>query len=106
MNDLVRFLAEGTHPVVVGGSDQTPKDLQRRIEELQYVFVRFTDTRGGTELGIPVDNSATGLAGADFEQGSGTVHVEGNLTLDYVPVRCIADIDLATMTGIGHLEIR
>ena len=30
---------------------------------------------------------------------------EGNLTLNYVKVRCIADIDLETLTGHGHLEI-
>ncbi|MGH9754837.1 MAG: hypothetical protein ACREA2_18830, partial [Blastocatellia bacterium] len=41
---------------------------------------------------------------ADFDNGGGTVHVEGNLTLDYVKVRGIADINLATQEGKGHLE--
>jgi hypothetical protein len=31
------------------------------------------------------------------------IHVEGELTLDYVRVRCIADVDLATLEGTGHL---
>ena len=30
--------------------------------------------------------------------------VVGDLTLNFVKVRCIADIDLALFTGEGHLE--
>jgi hypothetical protein len=30
----------------------------------------------------------------------------GDLILDYVPVTCIARIDLTTMQGVGHLELR
>jgi hypothetical protein len=41
---------------------------------------------------------------ADFENGSGIVHLEGGLTLDYVKVRYIADIDFKTLEGTGHLE--
>ena len=33
------------------------------------------------------------------------VHVEGTLTLNYVPVRCVADIDLATLNGTGQLVV-
>lgn len=43
------------------------------------------------------------LSEADFENGTGSVHVEGPLTLDYVPVKCVADIDLQTLEGQGHL---
>ena len=34
-----------------------------------------------------------------------TVRVCGELTLDYVPVRVIADIELPSMKGKGHLEV-
>jgi hypothetical protein len=40
---------------------------------------------------------------ADFKNGNGTVHVEESLTLDYVKVICIADVDLSTLEGKGHL---
>jgi hypothetical protein len=30
-------------------------------------------------------------------------HLEGGLTLNYVKVRCIADIDLQTLQGKGYL---
>jgi hypothetical protein len=43
------------------------------------------------------------LSRADFENQTGTVHLEGDLTLDYVKVRCVADIDLQTFNGQGHL---
>jgi hypothetical protein len=29
----------------------------------------------------------------------------GDLTLDYVPVTCVARVDLATLDGTGRLEI-
>jgi hypothetical protein len=32
------------------------------------------------------------------------VHLVGGLTLNYVKVRSIADIDLGTLAGQGHLE--
>jgi hypothetical protein len=43
------------------------------------------------------------LGTADFGNQTGTVHLEGDLTLDYVKVRCIADIDLQTLNGKGRL---
>ena len=69
-----------------------------------FVHVKFTDTRGGTELGFQVDAQASDVTQADFERGTGRIHVEGGLTLNYQKVRCVADLDLATLTGEGHLE--
>ena len=51
-----------------------------------------------------MDHEACDLRQADFENGVGTVHLEGALTLDYVKVRCIADINLKTLEGTGRLE--
>ncbi len=105
MDELVQRLAEGDHPVTVGGPQPSLQELRKRIEEIGYAFIKFTDTRGGTDLGVRVDKAATDVSQADFESGSGTVHVEGTLTLNYVKVRCVADIDLATLNGTGHLVI-
>jgi hypothetical protein len=33
------------------------------------------------------------------------VHLEGSLVVNYDPVRCIADIDLATLEGTGRLAL-
>ena len=103
MFDLVQYLADGSHPVIVGGPQPSLDDLKERLTTMRYAFVKFTDTQGGTDLGVEVDAQATDLSGADFEHATGTVHVEGTLTLDFVPVRCVADIDLATMAGSGRL---
>lgn len=69
------------------------------------MFVKFTDTDGGTDLGVRLEKSTTDLSRANFAEGSGIVHIEGTLTFSYVKVRCVADIDLATLAGTGHLVI-
>lgn len=105
MDQLVERLSLGEHPIMIGGPNPSLQELQHRIQDIGYVFIKFTDTRGGTDLGIRVDRSATKGEQADFERGQGVVHIEGTLTLNYVKVRCVADIDLATLHGTGHLVI-
>lgn len=103
-DDLVKFLSEGDHPVEAGlRPEKTAKYFKEAIDR-EYVHVKFTDTRGGTELGMRLDKEASDFAGADFDKGTGNVHLEGGLTLNYVKVRCVADIDLKTLEGKGHLE--
>jgi hypothetical protein len=106
MNELTERLATGDHPVTVGGPQPSLEELQNRVEEIGWVHIKFTDTRGGTDLGIRLDREASDVTKADFENGTGTLHVEGNLTLNNDPVRLIADIDLATLDGTGHLVLR
>jgi len=105
MDDLVKRLSEGDHPVTVGGPKPSLEEFQKRVEDMGYVFIKFTGTRGGTDLGVRVDKSATDLSQTNFTQRSGTAHIEGTLTLNYVKVRCIADIDLASLNGTGHLVV-
>ena len=105
MNELVQRLSEGEHPIKVGGPQPSLVELQKRVIDLKYVFIKFTGTLGGTDLGVRVDSASTDLSQANFEQGSGSIHIEGTLTLNYVKVRCIADIDLSTLKGTGHLLV-
>lgn len=102
MDDLVERLAQGDHPVIASRA-KTPAELKQSIDR-GYVLIKFTDTRGGTELGIRLEG-APDLSQADFEQGTGTVPLAGNLTLNYVKVRCICSVDLATLQGQGHLQV-
>jgi hypothetical protein len=106
MNELTERLSAGDHPVVVGGPEPSVEELQNRIEEIGWVFIKFTGTRGGTDLGMRPDREACDLSAADFENGTGTMHLEGTLTLNNDPVRLFADLDLATLAGTGHLELR
>lgn len=103
MNMLVKKLEEGLHPVVFDCGSTNPSDLKKRLEEQKYVFITFTDTRGRTKLGVTIDQQATDISQVDFQKGVGSVHIEGTLVLDYTRVRCIADIDLTTFSGSGHL---
>jgi hypothetical protein len=104
MSDLVERLAKGDHPVTVGGPEPSAQRLKEAVER-GYVHVKFTDTKGGTDLGVSLDRAASAVDSADFDAGEGMVHIEGTLTLDYVPARCVADLDLATLEGTGHLVI-
>lgn len=104
MNDLVERLCEGQHPVEVSlRPERTVQALKERLD-LGYVHIRFTDTRGGTELGVAIDRQRTDLGSADFSGESGRLTVVGDLTLDFVPVRCIAEIELPSLRGVGRLE--
>jgi len=100
---LVEKLCKGKHPVEASlRPEKTIKAFKDRID-MGYVHIKFTGTKGGTELGIRIDQDSLDLSQADFENQSGIVHLEGGLTLDFVKVRCIADIDLQTLKGKGHL---
>jgi hypothetical protein len=105
MDELVQRLADGRHPVTVGGPQPSLAEFRRRVHELGYVFVKFTGTDGGTDLGVRLDLDASDMGSADFEQGTGTARVVGKLVLNDVPVRCVADIDLASLNGSGHLVV-
>lgn len=101
---LVDRLSGGEHAVVFSGRpERTAKALQARLD-MGYVHLTFTGTRGGTELGVRLDPAASDWTTANFENGTGSVRVAGSLTLDYVKVRCVASLDLATLAGTGRLE--
>jgi hypothetical protein len=105
MDELVRRLSTGEHPIEASLRPvRTAGELKARLE-MGYVHILFTDTQGGTELGVKVDPVATDQSAADFNAGTGTVRIVGSLSLNFVPVRCRAELDLATLTGKGHLEV-
>jgi uncharacterized protein YbdZ (MbtH family) len=100
---LVDKLCEGGHPVEAGLRPEKTVKLFKEALDRGYVHIKFTKTKGGTELGVRLDRDLCNLSEADFENGRGSVHLEGGLTLDYVKVKCVADLDLATLKGTGHL---
>jgi uncharacterized protein YbdZ (MbtH family) len=100
---LVDRLCEGDHPVEVGLRPEKTAKLFKEAIDHNYVHIKFTGTRGGTELGVRLDRHASDFSNADFENASGHAHVEGTLILDYVAVKCFADIDMSTLAGKGRL---
>jgi len=103
-DSLVNRLCRGDQPVEVSLRPEKTVAAFKAAIDRGYVHIKFTGTSGGTELGVRLDRAASKVTSADFDKGAGMVHVEGELTLDYVPVRCIADIDLASLSGSGRLQ--
>jgi uncharacterized protein YbdZ (MbtH family) len=101
---LVDRLSIGDHPVVVSLRPSASAKAFLEAIDTGYVRIKFTETKGGTELGVRVNKDLCDLQSANFEQAKGRGKVVGDLTLDYTKVRCIADIDLETLAGLGHLE--
>ena len=105
MNDLVQRLTQEQPVIVSLRPEATPERLKDAVGR-GYVHIKFTETRGGTELGIRLIQDLSDLSGANYEAGSGKIHIVGDLVLDYVPVRFHGDLDLGSMAGTGRLEIR
>jgi hypothetical protein len=104
MSELVQKLSRGEHPVEVSiRPDRTPEALKSCIDK-GYVHLKFTATRGGTDLYVPIVAEETDLTAANFANGEGDLKLVGKLTLDFIPVKCHARIDLKTMAGTGRLE--
>ncbi len=100
---LVERLSEGDHAVEVSLRPEKTFKLFKEAIDRDYVHVKFTQTKGGTEIGFRLDRANSDFSKANFEAGTGKAHLEGNLTLDYVKVKCIADIDLGMLSGTGRL---
>ena len=105
MNELVKRLSEGSHPVELVLRPEMTVEALKACLARRYVHVKFTATRGGTELGVKIDEVTSQRALAAVDGAADLIHISGELILDYVPVRCVADIDPATWQGTGHLEV-
>ena len=67
MNELTQRLASGDHAVTVGGAQPSLADMRRRVEEFGHLSIKFTETRGGTDLGMSLDRAGSDLSAADFD---------------------------------------
>lgn len=104
INELVDRLSKGEHEIVIGHRNESYSEIKERIQD-GYIHIKFTQTRGETELGINVDLSKTDFDELDFDNGVGILHIEGTTNLNYNDVRCIADIDLGKRKGTGYLVV-
>ena len=106
MSDLPTRLSQGNTKVTFRARRGDARAELKEAIDRKYVHVLFTETQGGTELGFQLDEAQSELTGADWERGEGTIRLVGDLKLDGVPVRCVAEIDLASVEGVGRLEVR
>ena len=106
MTDLPTRLSQGNTQVTFRARRGDARAELKEAIDRKYVHVLFTETQGGTELGFHLDEAASDLTGAQWERGEGTIRLAGDLKLDGVPMRCVAEIDLASVEGVGRLEPR
>lgn len=104
MSDLVQRLSTGRHPVEVSLRPERTMKIFKECLERGYVHVRFTATRGGTELGVPVDRERSDFTHANLDQETGHLTLVGELSLDFVRVRCVSKVELPGLSGEGWLE--
>jgi hypothetical protein len=97
MTPLVEKLTGGPHPVTLIRY-RSVSEVREAIDR-GVVLVKFTDTQGGTELGVWLDPAARATS-----LDHGEVELSGTLTLDYQPVKCTVRVDLGTLSGQGFLE--
>ena len=70
-NDLVSRLCEGDHPVEASlRPEKTVQIFKERID-MGHVHIKFTDTKGGTELGVRLDPDAIDQARPISSQARG-----------------------------------
>ena len=100
---LVERLSSGQHPVEAALRPERSAAALKQCIDREYLHIRFVEIGGHTELCINVDKAVSIIHLADFENERGTVHLEGELTLNHVRVRCIVDLDVATLCGMGYL---
>lgn len=104
MDSLVKRLSEGKHPVELESRTKEFSEIKERLNN-GFVFVTFTGTMGGTELGINIEPKLSNFKMADFETQKGTLLIVGTCELNYQKVRCFAEVDLSMKKGNGYLEI-
>ena len=104
MNDLVERLTK-EQPIEASLRPEPTVEAFKEAIDRGYVHCKFINTKGGTDLGIRMDEEASDLEQADVEKETGSVKIVGTLILDYVRVRFHGTIELPDLTGAGYLEV-
>jgi uncharacterized protein YbdZ (MbtH family) len=102
---LVERLCAQRHRVRLTPRPEGTGHSVKECLDRDYVHLTFVDTRGGTQLVMNLIRSESDLSNADLDTGTGWVHLVGILVLNYAHVRCVADVDVSTLSGEGRLEI-
>ena len=100
----VARLTRGSHPVRLALGGRNGVDELKKAATAGYVHVEFTETQGGTTLGVRLNRDECDLQNCDTEPPAGRVRLVGGVTLDYVRLRCTAEVDLTTFAGSGRLD--
>ncbi len=103
-SSTVEFLTKGVQSISAKLAGHGVASFHNSLVR-EYIHLTFTGTRGQTCIGIKIDPQKTEFKNVDFEKGVGLVKVEGNFILDFVKLKCCAEIDLQDLSGTAQLEI-
>lgn len=98
MTPLVEKLLAARHPISLIRY-RNIDDIKEAIER-GLVLVKFTDTHGGTELGVQLKSGSD-----DIVMAPGEIELNGFLTLDYQQLACTIHIDRVTLKGYGSMKL-
>lgn len=101
---LVTFLSQGVHPITTGPTNKNCRELKESLDR-RHVHLTFQDTQGTTCIGIKLDIEKSVYNPEDLDREQGNLHIEGTLVLDFVPVRCVVDLQLPSLDGNGFLIV-
>lgn len=91
-------------PIIASLRPEPTVEVFKAAIDRGYVHLKFTQTKGGTELGVRLEPDACDLSSASFANRTGTLKLVGTLVLNYDKVRMHANVALETLAGTGHLE--
>lgn len=104
MDRLINTLTKGKHSIEFEPRTKDLDELRERIKR-GFVFIKFTETQGGTELGINIDEDSSKLDGTLLAKEAKVIKIVGTCELNYHKVKCHAEVDLKTRKGLGYLEL-
>jgi len=102
MDKLLKKLSENEHTVKFEERIDDYNVIKQRIKG-GLIFLTYIETHDATELGLNLDKGNCDFDTADFENRCGQIHIEGECMLNFVSIRIIADINLATRIGKARM---
>lgn len=99
VDKLLQHLSKGPTTIMIGGKSPSAQELGNQLTSVGFIFINLTETKEEVSLGVFVNQAATRLDEANFISGTGHVHFEGTSSVNYIPVQCIVEISLETLTG-------
>lgn len=100
MDSLVQRLStQHDNEIILEPRISNVQEIQKRISDLGFVFIKFINTNGGTELGIDLDKDSIIQNEPDF------LAFEGTAELNFIKVKCHAKVNLKTKQGSAYLEV-
>lgn len=105
MDRLVKMLCKGEHLILLEPRIKDYSEIKDRLQKMKFVFIKFVDTIGETELGINVDDNLTNFKDANFDNKNGNLYIVGTCKLNYQNVRVTGNVNLANKKGRAKLEI-